>query len=334
MILSSKKKLLHRAIIVDGYTSTGKGIICQYLQTFSNTTKMNVDHIFSEIGFLVKRNKIDINYAKELFNNRLDIYYENDFLSRDINFRPFDDSSIFKTPNKISYILKLFSKDGDEIIKNITNNKKNFLIMTHFASPFKKFFHQCLGDKLLFINVVRHPVYIFNFWTNHMLSLKEKNPRTHKFLYKKNHHDFYWYEGGGPLDPNNIYDRVIKSMLYLKRLESNQKLDEANEITLPFEKFITDTNNIENNICKNFGLSPSKYTQYFKNKNNLPEKTFTNRTMTRSRFGWKLNKEKETMELYNQKLNQIKKNASSFYFKKFKNLCEEYEDKYTFNYFS
>ncbi len=79
-------------------------------------------------------------------------------------------------------------------------------------------------------------------------------------------------------------------------------------------------------------MTPSKYTHLFKKKNNLPEKTFTNRTITRSRFGWKLNKEKETIKSYNQKLFQIEKNANSFYFKKFKNLCEEYESKYSFNY--
>lgn len=326
MKLAQKKKLSNKIIIVDGFTASGKGIFCKYLQTFNKVSKMNVDHIFAEIGFLVKRNKIDKNYAISLFNNRLDMYYENDFLSRDLNFRPYDDSSIFQSNQVMYYLKNLFSKDGDSQLKRISENHKYFLIMSHFSSPHKNFFFECLGKDLIFISMVRHPVYIFDFWLDHFKSINSDSPRMYKFLYKKKNQKLFWYEGGGPKNTENLYDRVIKSMLYLKRIDDSiNPYYSENFIQIPFESFIYNTEDVEKLITKKINIKKTTNTKKFKFKNNLPEDPYIYRSMNRKRFGWKLNRSKETKLIFDKRILNIKKNASNFYFKEFQKIYKEYE---------
>ena len=329
MRITHKKKLTDKVIFVDGYTASGKGIFCKYLQTFNENSKMNVDHIFAEIGFLVKRKKINMEYAISLFNNRLDIYYENDFISRDLNFRPFDDSSIFNSHKPLHYLKNLFVKDGNSLLKRISENHKNFLIMSHFSSPFKNFFFDCLGENLIFISMVRHPVYIFDFWLDHFKSIQADSHRMYNFLFEKNKQKFFWYEGGGPKNSDNIYDRVIKSMIYLNRIEEEiNPLYKNNYIKIPFEKFIFETDEIEKLIMKKLFLKKTKNTKKFKIKNKLPEKPFIYRSMHRTRFGWKLERSYESREIFEKRLNVIKENSSTYYYKKLESIFTNYEMEY------
>ena len=112
---------------------------------------------------------------------RADNYLENEFLSRDLNFRPFDDSSIFKTGNAIKYFKRLFSKDGDAIFENSDLKKTNLLVMNHFSSHNSNFFFKTFENKMNYINIVRHPIHIFDHWVYLFTSLKNNNPRVKNF---------------------------------------------------------------------------------------------------------------------------------------------------------
>ena len=156
--------LCDNIIIVDGYSSVGKGVFCKYIQTFNRVEKMCVDHIFHEIAFMSDLKLMNNDIANYYFKLRLNIMYENSILSRDLNFRPFDDSSIFKSKSPFDYILRTFKKDGDNIFDLINKNKSHFLIMSHFSMPFLNFFFNVLGKRLKYINIVKHPVYYYKHW--------------------------------------------------------------------------------------------------------------------------------------------------------------------------
>ena len=104
--------LLKELIIVDGYSGNGKQLISKFLQTFNRVEKMEVDHIFSEIGCLNYFNLMDHQAALALINLKAETKLLNIILSREINFRFKDQSSIFKSSKLLQYIRRLFRNDG------------------------------------------------------------------------------------------------------------------------------------------------------------------------------------------------------------------------------
>ena len=59
--------LPERVIIVDGFSASGKGVMCKYLQSFDNVENMCVDHLFHEIAFLCETNNLKSNVADYFF---------------------------------------------------------------------------------------------------------------------------------------------------------------------------------------------------------------------------------------------------------------------------
>ena len=115
--LSKKDILAPNIIIVDGYSASGKGMLCKYIQSFNHVQKMCVDHTFHEIAFLSENGFLDADISEYLFKIRLNESYENNLLSRNLNFRPFDDSSIFQSSEPMEYIKRLFN--NYQMIKTI-----------------------------------------------------------------------------------------------------------------------------------------------------------------------------------------------------------------------
>ena len=101
-------KLAQNILIVDGVSATGKKLMCSYLQTFPRVQKMEVNQIFRHIANLSTFNKIDQQTTSTILNLYADTFLQNTLLSRDMNFRPYDGSSIFQSYKKLEYIKRLF----------------------------------------------------------------------------------------------------------------------------------------------------------------------------------------------------------------------------------
>ena len=332
--LSKKDILAPNIIIVDGYSASGKGMLCKYIQSFNHVQKMCVDHTFHEIAFLSENGFLDADISEYLFKIRLNESYENNLLSRNLNFRPYDDSSVFQSSDPIKYILRLFKKDGANVYK-LANSKDHFLLMSHFSMPFLSFFFKTLGDKLKFINIVRHPVYYYKHWIYLFDIISNKNNRSHKFLNEYKNKLFYWFE-----EPIIAYDmsyneRFISAFLNLNKLSANKKR-ELNQRQLyqfksiSFENLVMNTNKVERELTKFLSLNSSKNTNKIKRKLSLNQKFFSEREFIRSNRGWKIFNTDETQIEYEKKLLKIKENTSKILFDQFLNECKKYELEYSF----
>ena len=266
--LSKKNILAPNIIIVDGYSASGKGMLCKYIQSFNYVQKMCVDHTFHEIAFLSENGFLDTDISEYLFILKLNESYENNLLSRNLNFRPFDDSSIFQYSEPMEYIKRLFKKDGKNIF-NLSNTKDHFLLMSHFSMPSLSFFFKTLGDKLKFINIVRHPVYYYKHWLYLFDLISDKNNRSHKFLNEYKNKLFYWFE-----DPVKTYDmsyneRFISAFLNLNKLSvyKKRKLNQrqlSQFMSISFENLVMNTNKVEKELIKFLSLDTSKNTNKIK----------------------------------------------------------------------
>lgn len=324
MNLTTKPQLCKKILMIDGYSATGKGLLSHFFETFNETSKVYVDHIFSEIAYMTHFEKIDKEYAKYFLDMKIDIQFENDYLSREVNFRPFDDSSIFKSSKHLNYISNLFHKDGDDILKKNIENR-NLLIMNHFTTPFYYLYDNFFGKRLKYVEIVKHPAFVIDHWFYLFQSLRNINPRMNNFLNKINNNYYFWFEGEDINPQYNIEERVISSLLYLNDLNNLKNKDNNLYLKIVFEDFISNTSNYIQKIEKTFNLKSTKKTNKFIKKFDLDTNNFVERKWVKKKFGWKSSNVAFDENNYKSKLRMIEKKINNNLFTKFLDLCNEYE---------
>lgn len=340
----SSNNYTDKIFIVDGYSANGKLLVSKFLQTYDNVQKMEVDHIFSEIGALFYLNKIDKEAAINLLNVKANNTLTNNMLSRETNFRFADESSIFKTEKKIEYIKRLFLKDGDSIHSIIKKNKPVLHIMTHFSKPVIDLYYEAFKEKLFFISCVRHPAYFFDHWRYILRNIISGNQRMHGIGFLKDDLYIPWYMSNlvkfDKINIKNIDNMIIDTIINLNN-ESSKSLLKLNDnyqkkvIEISFESLIMDANNYVKFFEENLKIKSSFRTRKFLKKEKLPMNYFSERKMQRINNTYKIDRfDRETQKSYVDKLNTIKKNTTYEYFEKFLNLCTIYEKKFKITYIS
>ena len=333
-----------KIIIVDGYSANGKLLISKFLQTFDRVQKMEVDHIFTEIGSLFFLNKIDFNSTLALLNIRANNTLNNILLSRETNFRPSDESSVFKTSEKIKYFKQLFMKDGDNVIKRIEDEKPILHLMTHFSKPFMDIYFSAFKNKLTYISCTRHPVYFFDHWRYIFNNIISNNPRMQGIGVLKNSINIPWYLLNilkfENINFKNVDNMIIDTIDNLNTLsaKSFKKLSDSeknNYIEIPFEDFIMNTHNFINKFHKEIDINHTNDTFKLLKKEYLPMQYFSDRNMKRIKSTYKVDRfNVENQNKYEGKLNLIKKNTTKSYFDKLISICLSYEKKHNIKHIS
>lgn len=335
--------LLKELIIVDGYSGNGKQLISKFLQTFNRVEKMEVDHIFSEIGCLNYFNLMDDQAAVALINLKAETKLLNIILSREINFRYKDQSSIFKSSKLLQYIRRLFRNDGDNLIKYLNNDKPILHIMNHFSKPFMNIYFDTFKSKLNYFSCVRHPVYFYTQWEYIVKNIINQNPRfkfinfTEKNLKNKSISiPWFFYEAAKneELIEDNISNIILKSYIWLeeKSDHSNQLLNSKyknNYHEVCFENFILNTNYYIESFSKILNSKSTNGTKKLMKKELLPSKKLTDRNKYRLKSSYFQHRNRPiTHENYMEKLKNIEKFADDKNFNIFLKLCLDYEKKH------
>ncbi len=334
--------LTKKIIIVDGMSASGKTLISAYLQTFPKVQKMEVNQMFRNVANLCTFNKIDQNTTSTILNIYADTFLQNTLLSRDMNFRPYDISSIFQSYKKIEYLKRLFSKDGDNIFKIIEEKKPILNIMTHYGLPSINIFFNAFQKRLKFISCRRHPLYSFEHWIYIVENIRKKNKRFTSLNIKDiNNNEIPWYYlKSKDFFKQKIGDILIDKLIFLEELsiKSLEKVPQnlRNSILeIPFENFIMDTLKYQNLISNFIDDKPSRSTSLYLKKEQLPSQFFSKRKVIRSGYSHKVFKnEKEDQKNYNKLMNKIKIISSEKNFKRLVEYNINYEEKFDINYFS
>ncbi len=336
--LNGTLRNLDKILIVDGYSATGKKLLCLILQTLKRVEKMEMNNFVGDLSCLKLFNKISDDGYEAAIKVHINNTLNNTLLSRATNFRPFDGSSIFNTYNKVKYIKRLFSKEGDYINYYYKKNKPILHLMTHFSYPAINDLNKVLKNKLVFVSMVRHPVYCISHIKYLIKNIHSSNERFNFIGYKQKNGFIPWYMNFEINDKDTFTDQAIKYFLYLDQLDNQADKNlniNKNIFKLPFEHFIMNTKYYVNKITKLLDTEISNNTVKILKKEKLPSKFFSKRTELRTSFRHYVNRDKEeTQDVYNKRLNEIKKESSDINFEKFINLLLSYEKKYKINYIS
>jgi len=320
---SSPDLIQKKILLIDGITRSGKSMIGPVIASFKNTYPMRYQYLIDNLMPIFSRSEINKNVTKSLISlyfNR-EVYELN--ISRNINFRRSDVSSIFRDKNQNLFIKNLKKKEGDYVVKEIKKKKFWSLYETHdLLSMINNFRKLEIPFKMIYC--YRHPIdNIYSFYKrykNRLSKAKNKynlnNPRIYFMMIKNKGILLPYYA-----DKNktfflklNFAEKVAFYYLYsLKKSQIEFKKNKKNKndiFFVKFDDFATNTKKVIKKLSQFTSSSLTKFTKNALKNNNLPRKINL--------------KEREVKKKYLKKL--IRKDL----FKKIEILSKNYENNLLF----
>jgi hypothetical protein len=256
-------------LLIDGLTGTGKTMVMRIVSGLSNIQFPKFDYTIEHICILYSLNQIDLNSAITLLRLKIDQSRYDYAISREINFRYKDLSSILRSPDRFERIINLFRDDDYPFDQEI--NPKTFTLITHQLLESSNVLDLAYPDKILRILCLRHPLYLFNHWNSY---IDQHGKSTRDFTMWFNDHDAIipWF-----IQKNNkAYqdsDNSSKSALAIAALINRSLvfIDKMPErtVVIDFENFVL---NPEPYVVKILSLLPGSKSKilHLLKKENIP----------------------------------------------------------------
>lgn len=326
--------LINRIVLLDGITGTGKTMFLALLNSCKNTLAGQFLYSFEHISILHKLNKIDTNDAAVLLKLIGDEKFYNNLISREVNFRPNDLSSVLKSTKGLKYFKQLFSDDGEFVEERIKKENPIFTIVTHQLFSALDPLFKAFNEKLFVIEMERHPLYLIKHWFT-WIDLYGKNARDMTICFDENGESLPWFANGwGKLFiESSSIDRVIYSLDWLtsQSEEALLRFPKNQIMFIPFENFILNPDKYLIDLKEILHEDEiSSLTKILK-KQNVPRKNIFDGPNKKiyQRYAFKKYMSSQTHHQSHQELLTFaKKNASEDAYKLLLKLNKKYEDKY------
>ena len=291
--IKKSKTFSNKIVFVNGFSASGKTMLSPIVSSMQNVESMIYPYEIEWISSFLYNQKIDPDSYKEFIKQYADHTIYNQMMSRNSNFRFTDVSSVYNSGKFLKYLLRAFKK-GDNHIPKIINEKKP---ITCFVSSHLIFFINAISDalkkRLLFIETVRDPVYMFKQVSILYKEVYIDNPeKVFTFQCFSNNgkslfFDYYSKENVfADADNVNTNEFVVS---YLERIFSfyfnfdfdKITLNENSFIFLPFEKFVVNPDPWIDRILKILKIEKTNQLLKEMKKQKIPRKLL-NQGFTRS----------------------------------------------------
>ncbi len=301
------KTLLNRVLFINGQPGCGKTLFSSILPTIPNVELLNYCTEIENICALYYLKKITKDAAITFIKIYLDETIYNSSMSRKTNFRYQDLSSALRDPYWYRYFMRLFSKGDEYIPEYIQKNNSILHFATHNLLPYSKILFESLPNKIFFIEVTRHPLYMIKQQFINYETLRNSNRHFHLTLQSKNNNFIYWDKNySSDYSNQKSIDLAIKHLtsqfnLQLNMIQKYSKIYKNNFIAIPFEKFVIHPYTYLKKIEKFIGNKFSRKLQKVLKREKIPRKKIANGIDLKiyRKYGWETGQShmSEEMEL-------------------------------------
>jgi len=308
--------LTNKIIFVDGVTRTGKAMLNNLLLGFENTSSIQFINILEQLMPMYLQKKMDRNaissYLRLFFNEN----FYNYKLSRNLNFRYDDLTSIHNTSNPKVFFKNLAKKDGDIIVDELYQDDLYFQFQTHdLLTHYSSFLD--LNIDVYVLELFRNPVDTVHSWYKRGWGNRfdKADPRSGTTLFKYNEYTIPHYVIGHEeeyIQLNEMEKCVfMHNLLVKKSIEEYKKLTKEEKkkiLILKYENLLTSTENELNKMLNFLNLSRSSYMNSAMQDARVPRDIDTSKRIA--------------------KLGEIKANVSLCYYDDLVSLTKYYEDEF------
>ena len=237
-------ELAKKVIIVDGFPGCGKTMLSPIMASLD---RVEIANYAFEVEFICRAHALggmDLDAAVALTRMLIDGRLYTNMMGRDVNFRYSDISSAFNSPKKWTYFKRIFGP-GDEAVPDLIEAQNPILnFNTHDLCQVAEPVFEALGERLVFINVVRHPLFMVIQQTLNMERLVN-NARDIQVHFDYEGHELPYYTQGWEdlFLKSNAVERAIYTMHYQglarqKVLAKTKGKSGPAIIEIPFETFV------------------------------------------------------------------------------------------------
>jgi hypothetical protein len=247
--LIREKMILENLVLVDGQPGCGKTLFTAIIAAMNRVELLNYSPELENICALKYLKKITDDAVEAMIRIQMDLVIYETMMSRSTNFRPSDLSSAFRNVNVVTYLKRLFAK-GDELIPERIKREKPILhFATHNLLAFCEPVFKALGEKVVVIEIVRHPLYMLIQQTlnrEHHMDPSGAARQFHLYIKYREHQLPFKNFGQEELYlRSNPVERAIYEMQKTTELTETFKNEYQNQynsqiLTIPFEPFVLD----------------------------------------------------------------------------------------------
>jgi len=229
-----------KILLIDGLTGTGKTMIMRIVSGLNNMQFPKFDYTIEHICILYSLNKLELNSAITLLRLKIDQSRYDYAISREVNFRYKDLSSILHSPDRLERFISLFKNDDYPFDQEI--DPKTFALITHQLLDSSKVLDEAFPNKIHRVLCMRHPLYLFNHWSSY-IDKHGKSTRDFTIWFNDNNSIIPWFITKNNKDYRDS-DHSSKSALAISIL-TNRSMDFVDQIpekavVVDFEKFVLD----------------------------------------------------------------------------------------------
>jgi hypothetical protein len=325
--------LAKQIVILDGISGTGKTMFTPILSSFERMQNARFEYMVEYLCISKKYGKLSKDGTSVLLNLLADSKFYDGMISREVNFRPNDLSSVFYSSNIMQYLRQLWMNDGKEVEDRIEKENPILLLTTHQLFDCLEAIYESFNGRVKVIETIRHPVYLLDHWS------------TYIEMFGKNSRDFtVWADHFGVSVPwfaigweekyinTKKEDKVIYTIDSLMNkiiCSSSSKNEKKDVMLIPFEKFVLEPEHIMIELESFLNTNMTRSTKRIMKKQNVPRKSINDGPYKSiygrygvSKYSNSLS-HKDDMDF---KLEKTKSNTSIEAFSVLENIAGKYEE--------
>ncbi len=233
--------LVKKIIVLDGLTGTGKTMFSPLIASLEGVQNPRFEYMFEFLAISGMLKKVTPDACTSLLKLLVDNKYYDSEISREVNFRPTDLSSVFSNGNGLRYLRNLFLSDGAEAVVRLEKTNPAFSIVTHQLLSCLDVLNQTFSDKLRVVEMVRHPLFLLDHWGSY-IGMHGKNARDFTIWLNCNGQSVPWFAKGWEekYATSTPSEQVIYSIdaLMSPVFACAENKSISNVMFIPFERFV------------------------------------------------------------------------------------------------
>ena len=329
--------MAEQILFVDGQAGCGKTLLSSVISALDRVELLTYAYEIEMICALYFLNKTSLEASCTQIKLLTDLKIYNLMMGRETNFRPSDLSSVFRYHNPINYFQRLF-QPGDETVPNrITKNHPILNLATHDLLSVSEPIFYALKSRCVFIEVVRHPLYMIRQQKLNMKNLLG-NSRDFTVNIEYKSHSLPYYTSGWEEDfvKHSVIEKSIRCIYELTKRTKVTKTTLkkkfcAQILTIPFELFVLNPEPWMEKICKLLGTEITSATRNVMLQQNIPRSKIADGIPLDiyQRCGWQPpQKDASECDELSTRRSEIINNISKEAINLLDEICREYETTY------
>lgn len=264
---ASQESIAKNLLFVDGITRSGKSLLSHVIGTFEKVEHIQfinpLEHLVAgmSLGF------VDLQFAQAFINSHMNEAVYNTLLSRNINFRPEDQTGVPNHPQFKMYQDRLNRKDGDDVIEELRKATVLFPFMTHDMMVNLSVLKE-LKLEFKMLEIYRNPI------TNIQSCIKRgwgerfgSDPRAFTLNLENGTTLIPWYCAGEEQKWStfNQTERCVwmVTTLLQRSIKQQRLYGDDSILTFSFENFVQNSSEVISHIEVFLGRKKTEFTDYY-----------------------------------------------------------------------